>query len=471
MKKGFARTALAAGFALAALDSGAQVSVDLSEQQGELNRWIHCSHWRPRYATAPKKQTWDAQNLAKLHFTAWRSHDAALVSAGQRVIDTHFLFPLPHLDPAKPENYFFAATDSLLRNVQEDCGMKVFYRLGSSIEHVRDGNAANTLDPPDHSRYAEALAGIVRHYTHGWGNGFNWDMRYWELFNEPDLPACWRGSREEFIDLFVTCLKRLKGEFPELKFGGPALAWVDEPFLRGLLAACKAGGVAPDFVSWHWYGIDPDEPARQAAQMREICRSCGFPEVELILDEWHFLAENNWNAIRGTSEEWLRTHTGPASMTGIDSAAFAMAVEAKLLDADVAQAYYYGCGFDWDWGYFDVLTRRYVKSFYAMQATGELFAGCTTRLKCASSDRAVTPLAALAADGRSATVLVADYRSGRERIEVAFAGAEGWRLDGVRILDDARDLAPVAAALDGGRLVLEKRDRLSACFAVRLVRD
>lgn len=207
--------------------------------------------------------------------------------------------------------------------------MKVFYRLGTSIEHTSNKNATNTLNPQDHEKYAEALAGIVRHYTRGWADGFKWDIEYWELFNEPNITPCWRGTRDEFIDLFVTCLKRLKGEFPELKIGGPALAWLDEPFMRELFAACKKAGVAPDFFSWHWYGLDPEEPVRQTARAKALVAECGFPDIELILNEWHYLAENNWDAVRGPREAWLQTHTGPAAMNGVDSAAFTMTVEAK----------------------------------------------------------------------------------------------------------------------------------------------
>lgn len=467
MAHGFARMAVAAAAALAACGAAAQVSVDFAAPAGTLRPELHAAHWRSRYATAPQKQAWDAQNLAKLHLSAWRSHDAALVSGGQRVVDTHFVFPLLRLDPSKPENYYFDATDKLLRSVREENGMEVFYRLGSSIEHTRDANAANTLDPADHARYAEALAGIVRHYTRGWADGFRWDIRYWELFNEPDIKPCWRGSKERFVDLFVVCLKRLKSEFPELKVGGPALAWVDEPFLRDLLAACRKAGVKPDFVSWHWYGVDPDEPARQCRQVKAVCESCGFGDVELILDEWHFLAENSWTAIRGNAEEWLRTHTGPASMNGTDSAAFTLAVEAKMQDSGLSRAFFYGCGFDWDWGYFDVLARRYAKPFYALQAMGELIAGGRARIACASSNAALAPIAALRDDGRGATVLVADYRSGLGQVEVELRNAAGYRLAEVRVLDDTRDLAPAPFQIADGRVVLPKADRHSACFVLR----
>ena len=41
----------------------------------------------------------------KMNFYATRTHDWALWNSGQRMIDTHFVFPLLKLDPADPSNY------------------------------------------------------------------------------------------------------------------------------------------------------------------------------------------------------------------------------------------------------------------------------------------------------------------------------------------------------------------------------
>jgi len=101
---------------------------------------------------------------------------------------------------------------------------------------------------------------------------------------------------------------------------------------------------------------------------------------------------------------------------------------------------------------------------------GELV-GCKTKVRATSSDKGVTPLAAVSADGREAVVLVADYKSGLANIDVVLANAAGWRLKDVRILDDKNDLAPIDAKLEGDRLKLVKNDRLSCCFIARLTRQ
>ena len=75
-------------------------------------------------------------------------------------------------------------TDEALR-LARDMGLKIFYRLGSSIEHTEDGHHWNiVVKPDDVAQYVEACAGIVRHYTQGWADGFRWDIPYWEIWTE-----------------------------------------------------------------------------------------------------------------------------------------------------------------------------------------------------------------------------------------------------------------------------------------------
>ena len=466
--------ALAAGllFALGAgaAEKVARVEVDLGKRTGAVRPELHSSSWRS------KVTDYDGggpEAMRKLNMKAWRSHDAALVESGQRVIDTHFIFPLLHLDAKNPSNYCFQATDNLIRRVREKDGLEVFYRMGSSIEHTSNADAVNTLDPGDHDKYAEVLAGIVRHYNRGWADGYRWNIRYWELFNEPDITPCWRGTRAGFVDLFVKCVKRLKDEFgDEIKVGGPAFAHVKEDYVRELLGACRKAGANPDFFSWHHYGSDPDVIVAQPAAVKKLVSSCGFGDMELILNEWHYLTDNKWDHLwtKADPEVFYHAYVGPASQGGIDSAAFTLTVESRFQDTCLDQSYFYGCGRESDnWGYYDRYERKFNKVYYAMQIMGEVVKGGRHKVACTSSEKAVTPFAAVSADGKRAVVSVADYKSGADEIEISFANAGGLRPQRVRVLDFARDLLPVEVKQsEKGTLRLPKRDRHSACYLVEL---
>ena len=284
---------------VAAIAAGAaDVTVDFSKPTGRINPQLHSSGCAPRLY--PRAIRNDDADIKAMGCYATRTHDWALWNQGQRIVDTHFIFPLMHLDPTDPKNYFFKATDEALR-ISKDLGLKILYRLGSSIEHT-DGVHFNVLDPEDHEKYAEVLAGIMRHYLKGWADGFEWADAFqgWEIWNEPDgttncyvIPDCketdWLKRMDlhkpRFCHLFATVLKRLKSEFPDQQIGGPAMICAREDYFRTLLQTCKDVGVAPDFVSWHGYGDVPEWFLVPIPKMRALLDEFGFTKTRMIVDE------------------------------------------------------------------------------------------------------------------------------------------------------------------------------------------
>ena len=437
-------------------------TADFTQRTGKLNKWLHCSSWAPR--SYPRGLVKDDDLLKPLRLTAFRTHDAPLVNSGQRIIDTQYMFPLMHLDAKDPKNYLFEPTDHWLE-LGRNMGMKVFYRMGTSIEHTGDWGF-NTLNPPDHAKYAEVLAGIVRHYTRGWANGKKWDILYWELFNEPDVPPCWRGTEEEFIDLFVTCLKRLKGEFPELKVGGPAMGWYDEPYFRKLFEACKAAGVKPDFASWHSYSQDLPKLIEQPAKMRKLCDEYGFTDTELVLNEWHYLI--SWDGIQAASspDMVVRAQEGVTGIKNIDSAVFTVSALARFQDTCLDQSDYFGSGFNGIWGYVDNY-RRFAKVYSAMKMNGDLVNDFSEKVKCAyDASGNKTAFGAWSADGKTACLIVADYRGTDQILEVAVKGLDGAKRVTATVLDNDRDCLDCPVEFRNSKVRLTKAERRSAAFMV-----
>ena len=134
---------LAVAFTVLPLISPCSVKVDFTADGGRLERALHSSGFAPALSPRPRPGT-DEAELKPFGFFAARTHDWALVNAGQRVVDTHFIFPLMHLDARDPKNYVFGPTDEALR-LARDMGLKIFYRLGSSIEHTEDGHHWNIV--------------------------------------------------------------------------------------------------------------------------------------------------------------------------------------------------------------------------------------------------------------------------------------------------------------------------------------
>jgi hypothetical protein len=443
------------------------VTVDFGLEAGRIRQRLHGAGFSPSFAFRGIQDLTPA--LKEMNFSALRTHDWALFNPGQRIIDTHFVFPLMNQDPSDPANYYFAATDDILGMCRLE-GIPVSYRLGSSIDH-RGKNPHNVLPPADPVAYAEVLAGIVRHYTRGWANGFEWGdtMREWAIWEEPDsVPMLWRGSAEEFCRLFAIVLKRLKREFPELKFGGPSLCSCKLDYFNRLLAACREAGTEPDFISWNGYGSNVAAMAAQPEQARKMLDEAGLRKCEISLTEWHYLLK--WEGLHAnvTPESYKDAVSGATGMHGIDSAVFNLALLTALHDTPLDSAFYYGCGYDGTWGIRTVY-KDMNKNFYSLKLFGELVSGYQTRVRTSSAADTLYALGTISEDEKRGALLVSDYRGTNTSVTVSVKGMDGATLSAV-VLDDRRNLRPLRVTCADGLLELPKRAPGSAGFLMTFER-
>ena len=452
-------------------------TVDFTKTCGSVRPLLHSSGFGPQICSCPQSVI---DEIRSMNFAAARTHDWALINSNERVCDYFHIFPLMRLDATRAENYHFEQTDYLLKRTREETGLDVFYRLGTSIEHSGEKVHFNTRIPEDFDKVAEIFAGTVRHYNCGWANGFNWGIKYWELWNEPDghnnmwcLPDGDGVSdsaealekdvrrREMFIRFFVTCLKRLKSEFPEIKVGGPALCNMNEPYFRALLEGCRSAGVAPDFVSWHYYGNSVEAILKTVERGRKLCDDMGFGKCELVLNEWHYLG-CGWDELRSNDPAVQeRVWNGPASHNGTDSAAFTLAVLARFQASALDQSYYYGCRPVGAWGYKDE-RKRPNKVYYALKAFGEIVKDYPV-LGEVKTTGSLTTMVAKTSDGRRTALLAVDYCGLPGNVVLETKGVPEGRPT-ARVLDHTRNLESVDVRMEGCRLVLPKRGRDSAAY-------
>ena len=461
----------------------AALTADFSRDVGPVRPEIHSSGFGPTICSLTPQALDDIKSMGFLYA---RTHDWALINPNQRVCDYFHIFPLMHLDAKDPKNYHFGPTDYLLKRTREEAGLDVFFRMGTSIEHSGKKVHFNTTIPDDFDKVAEIFAATVRHYNRGWADGYEWGVKYWEIWNEPEgIESMWcppEGTdglskealeakraeyRAKFVKFFVTVLRRLKDEFGDtIKVGGPALCSYNTIWIPQILSACRDAGVAPDFISWHGYARDPMRYANEAALVRRHCDSYGFTKCELILNEWHYFGENySWGDMQRCSDPLVKVRIweGPDSHNGIRSACFTLAALANLERSKMTQAYYYGCSHTGNWGFKDALQNKY-KVFYALKLFGDIVKGYSTI--CASeSSGSITLFPVKNADGRKA-LLVVDYGGGSRCISVDVKGVPEGAKATCTLLDYKHDLTPHGVEFKDGRLELVKPDFFSAAFFV-----
>lgn len=355
-------------------------------------------------------------DFRELGFTSVRLHDIPLCNSGMNLVDVKDIFPIwqKKLDPKDPENYYFAPTDDYLKNIMSNSNAGIVYRLGASIEHGPVKYFARK--PDDYARYAEVCAGIVRHYTKGWANGFKAPVTHWEVWNEADgctyATCMWDAKWENYIDLYAVVARRLRDEFPDIKIGGPALTSMDRwQMAEKLVERCEKENLPFDFLSFHTY---PHKPMVRPSlfEARKMLDRHGFAQAEIHCNEWHYFPCIGFAAIK-TPEQRRRWYYTPDGMNGIDAAAFICAQITLWQDAPVDVANYYLTGYTGTcWGLYGVYGEKF-PTYHAVKMMGDFMGDSPNRIATSPCNEQVFVLGGVS-------------RQGKKRLLISLYKPDGW---------------------------------------------
>ncbi len=236
-----------------------------------------------------------------------RLHDVGGLFGGGRYVDIPNLFRNFSADENDPANYDFTFTDHLIKALV-DANVEPYFRLGITIENYADIKQYHTMPPSDYGKWARICEHVIMHYTEGWANGYHYNIRYWEIWNEPDnrktmdaVSEMWNGTFEEYYQLYDVTAKYLKERFPHLKFGGYAscgfYALTATPdhyrpsydifmdFFYGFFSYIQAHQTPIDFFSWHSYK-DTKTTLIWANWLEKKLEELGYGDIEIHLNEW-----------------------------------------------------------------------------------------------------------------------------------------------------------------------------------------
>lgn len=405
------------------------ITIDFSKTNGKMKP-MHCVNNGP-VKTACVEQTRDnfeAFKALKLPYV--RNHDASFYAGyGDRLVDVHDIFPDFSKNPYDPASYDFFYTDQYLKTIAET-GAQTYYRLGTRIEHGK--KKYGSLVPADFHKWAVICEHIIRHYNEGWANGFHLGLEYWQIWNEPDGIQAdgnkpnWSGTYEDFYEFYLEVAPYLKTRFPNLKIGGPALAfgW-DGKFKREFLAVIKNSDkkVPLDFLAHHTYSDDPNWNIQAAERVRQDLDDFGFYDTENICDEWNYLESWTDKFVHSIKE-----------IIGIRGAAFIASVMAlgQYSKAVDMLMYYDARPCEWN-GLFDFYTFEPLKGYYPFLMFSKLYQlkECVEFSK-EETDNTLYVVAATDAEKNAAMVTyfpVTDNHENRE-MEISLLGREGkqWKV-------------------------------------------
>jgi xylan 1,4-beta-xylosidase len=160
-------------------------------------------------------------------------------------------------------------------------GMRPFMELSFMPRTLSSGPEtvfsyeANITPPRDYDKWATLIKDLITHWIERYGME---EISQWffEVWNEPNLDAFWKGKQSEYFMLYEYTANTIKAINNNLKVGGPATAgnnWISD-----FVNFCEKNKVPYDFISTHHYPTDDfgkpgdDTIAQLAASKRSALR-------------------------------------------------------------------------------------------------------------------------------------------------------------------------------------------------------
>jgi hypothetical protein len=136
--------------------------------------------------------------------------------------------------------------------------------------------------PRNVSEWVEFALGVISYFEGKSGTG---SIQYVEIWNEPNIPTFWTGTKEEYFILFNRAAEAIHKKFPHIEVGGPVLSpgGETEQWMRDFIETC---GNNSDFISFHSYAQQPRGIVETAARYQKwFVEKTGKPGPRVIITE------------------------------------------------------------------------------------------------------------------------------------------------------------------------------------------
>lgn len=279
-------------------------TIDFSKKIGEV---------KPVNGVCNGPSKFTAKYFEKAHIPFSRLHD--MRTHFHDCCDVPSIFRDFDADENDPASYDFTLSDYYIEKIKE-CGMDIIYRLGSSME--QGDFRFNNRPPKDFHKWARICEHIIRHYNEGWANGHHYDIKYFEIWNEPDtcnpnreMDGQWTGTAEEFGEFLAVAASHLKKCFPDRYIGSyPScniLTPEREAFFRTVFSHLQKENVPIDFCSFHCYTDTPERTKLYIAKIRALLNEFGYEKTFMICSEWNYFWQRQgiWSEFELEGGEYL----------------------------------------------------------------------------------------------------------------------------------------------------------------------
>lgn len=318
--------------------------------------------------------------------------------------DLHVIFPDTSRDPLDSTAYNFSSSDSVIGPIIQS-GSQVLYRLGESFESP----PVHNYPPADFIKTAQVFVQIAKHYNEGWNGGYHYNIRQWEIWNEPDGVGFWNGTAAQYAHFYNVVANALKQYDSTFILGGPALASVySSVFLKTFLDSVRTNHAPLDFFSYHsYYEANPYHFAVLDSLVASTLQGYGYGNTPRYLTEW-----NNYQYNAG--DDYFIWRDDPFS------AASEISTHTYLQQTRLAKAFRYRCN-EFFFGLWDA-QGNFTYSGLALK-TQTAFKSCSKMLATTGGDSlGRTILAGTNMPGDSFNIVVADNGSKSASYQIQLNG-------------------------------------------------
>ena len=226
------------------------VTIDWTKTDGEINRGI--------FSTQGFMQVYVEKNPMVME-----TFELINPSGTHTRLETYISRMEPENDDGDPDHFNwekfypqkmirFIDDRQTFEKVVNDLGMEPLSLLCYQVDWNESGNPERPIK--DINEWVEFAAAVVESYN-GRGENYRPNLRFVEIWNEPNMEMFYTGTMESYFELFNAAADRIHRDYPDVMVGGPALthAYHCEPE-KWMVEFLKDSAPKADFISFHHYG-------------------------------------------------------------------------------------------------------------------------------------------------------------------------------------------------------------------------
>ncbi len=169
----------------------------------------------------------------------------------------------------------------LVEKVRED-GMEPVLLLAYNVPWLST-NGDITQAPTDPREWAELASAALRAVNGEPGSrDYELRVRYVEIWNEPDTEIYWKGTADEYYELFRIVAERLEDDHPDVLVGGPAALNYTSPWALNFI---RSAGDLLDFYVYHSYNEEPERLVERIGQVATFIRQTLGRDIPIMITE------------------------------------------------------------------------------------------------------------------------------------------------------------------------------------------